>query len=68
MGVPHKCPKCEGYGKLLYDPNNPFGGSISTGPWHCNPCGGTGIIWSSDPVIVCKPFRTEQLPADTETY
>ena len=60
MGVPHKCPKCDGYGQLLYDPNNPFGqGTTVAGPWFCPACTGTGVIWSTDPVVVCKPFRDE---------
>jgi len=48
-GTPVKCPKCDGMGQLLYDPQNPYAswvGSV-TGPWSCPPCGGTGIMWAS---------------------
>lgn len=43
---PHKCPKCDGYGWLQYDPTMPFGANTSAGPWQCPACSGTGILWS----------------------
>ena len=66
MAKPYKCPKCNGVGMLGYDPNNPFReiGTVS-GPWHCIPCGGTGIIWSTDPVIpIAVPIVVEPPPAE----
>lgn len=46
---PHRCPVCEGRGKLQYDPVNPFVEVASSAAgvpmWECRPCGGTGIVW-----------------------
>lgn len=51
--TPHKCPVCEGRGKLSYDPANPFANSAlnfwSAGSimplWSCHACAGTGVLW-----------------------
>ena len=49
--TPHRCPVCEGHGVVGYPPGTPAGQPFtgsSTGPWECRPCGGTGIVWSSE--------------------
>ena len=46
MGIPYKCPKCDGLGQLLFNPQMPYSSTTSTGPWQCDACLGTGIIYS----------------------
>ena len=49
-----KCPKCDGYGQLQYDPQNPFSqGSTNAGPWHCNNCMGTGVVYIQSTCCPC---------------
>lgn len=48
--TPHKCPVCNGAGKLNR-PSYVAGDqrswvTNSPGPWPCKPCSGTGILWS----------------------
>lgn len=54
---PHKCPKCDGVGKLCYDPNNP----VMTGSylWNCNACV-NGIILV--PEFPPKEIDFQELP------
>ena len=50
MSRPYLCPKCNGFGQLLYDPNMPFAaGNTNAGPWPCPVCLSTGIIWDTSP-------------------
>lgn len=46
MSTPHKCPKCDGKGWLLFDPQMPYAtASTSSGPWKCDVCQ-EGVLWS----------------------
>ncbi len=49
MPIPHKCPVCDGCGRVSRPPGvagdvQGFS-STSAGPYRCRPCMGTGIIW-----------------------
>jgi len=47
---PHKCPKCNGFGYLQYNPSMPFSGcSTSLGPWKCDVCN-NGVLWTGKTV------------------
>lgn len=57
MPTPHKCPKCDGRGQLQYDPRMPFStGHTSCGPWPCDACGSTGILWSHGSPLPEPPY------------
>lgn len=43
--TPHRCPVCEGKGRVLFDPDNPHQRFSSVQDWPCRPCGASGIIW-----------------------
>lgn len=47
--TPHKCPVCEGIGKVQYDPVDPFrvNNALLSQPsnWPCKACAGTGVLW-----------------------
>ena len=56
--TPHKCPCCNGTG-LRNIPrcvagDQPEYTSTSCGPWPCNPCGGTGIVWEQDEIPIVE--------------
>lgn len=44
MSEPHKCPVCNGEGKV-YDPDATSTGLTKT----CHACSGTGIVWEPKP-------------------
>jgi hypothetical protein len=60
MSMPHKCPVCNGTGKVSIPPNTP--GDVGSwtsderGPWDCHACKGTGILWEFDPVNIPSVF------------
>jgi hypothetical protein len=55
---PHRCPRCDGRGKLPYNPDNPYGGAeTSAGPWMCPSCFGQGILWWIAPDYLPSPSR-----------
>ena len=43
---PHKCPVCDGRGRVLFDPENPFKRGSSVQDWACKPCSGSGVLWA----------------------
>lgn len=51
--TPHKCPVCDGTGLVSRPPG--IAGDLDswtdtrTGPFPCQPCNGTGVLWSSPP-------------------
>ena len=49
---PYNCPACNGAGKLNRPPwiagDQMTFESSNAGPWPCNACKGTGIIWNSN--------------------
>lgn len=48
--IPHKCPVCDGSGLVSRPPgvaaDQPVFSGTSCGPWPCNACGGSGVLWS----------------------
>ena len=48
--TPHKCPVCDGSGKVTRPPwvagDQPIWTSSGTETYDCNACHGTGIVWS----------------------
>jgi hypothetical protein len=46
--TPHRCPVCNGVGRVKFDPLDPFNESSTTAPtsWQCHGCGGAGVVWS----------------------
>jgi len=47
MNTPHKCPVCEGSGKVparLYDPCDARPGAVTV----CCPCNGKGVVWHKE--------------------
>jgi hypothetical protein len=42
---PHRCPVCDGKGRVLFDPENPHGHHSAVQDWPCKPCGASGIVW-----------------------
>jgi hypothetical protein len=52
--IPHKCPVCDGTGKVSRPPwiagdVNEYPASSSCGHYPCKACQGKGIIWESNP-------------------
>lgn len=61
--IPHKCPVCNGSGKVSRPPNiagdvHSWSGSTNCGPWQCNACLGSGIIWGV--VNIVKDTESER--------
>ncbi len=65
MSTPHKCPVCDGTGKVSRPPH--IAGDqkswmdSSSGPYDCQPCLGTGVLWEldfSDPPVRIAPHET----------
>jgi hypothetical protein len=62
---PHRCPVCDGAGKVSRPPWEPgdvphvdlgrLGSFTSTGTYQCNACLGTGVIW--EPLDLCDCGR-----------
>ncbi len=47
MGIPHKCPVCEG--RINLPPDFYGGRSTNAAMEVCRACGGTGIVWEVTP-------------------
>jgi DnaJ-class molecular chaperone len=47
--TPHKCPVCDGSGLVNRPPwvagDQQVFWTSSCGPWQCNACGGSGVLW-----------------------
>jgi len=51
MSVPHKCPVCNGRGKVPADFYNKWiDGSAHAGEETCRTCQGTGLVWGEAPI------------------
>jgi hypothetical protein len=52
---PHKCPACDGQGTTMHPPwvagDQQFWVGGGNGPWPCQACNGTGIIWSFEVAV-----------------
>ena len=61
-----RCPKCNGMGWLLYDPDAPFAGAnTNAGPWRCPVCI-NGVIYDDGVRHGTKPsdpFDINKAPA-----
>lgn len=69
MSVPHRCPVCLGRGVVSYPPGVAAGqsfASTSAGPWPCQPCGGTGLLWSAITAFPVNPTWYAALPPVAE--
>ena len=66
---PFTCPVCSGSGKVSRPPwvagDAPSWTSAGGGPYPCNACVGTGIVWAPE-VVVTSPLRLEMNPATTD--
>lgn len=60
MGTPHKCPVCNGTGKVSTPPHIAGDvevyGSSNGYTWQCNACKGSGIVWEWDAVNIPSVF------------
>lgn len=59
--TPHKCPVCEGTGKVSRPPwvagdVYEWVSSSSCGPYTCSACNGTGLVWSNDNEAMLEGF------------
>jgi len=68
---PHKCPVCNGSGKVFWPPSadsDPGSSGDLAGHWDCRACDGTGIVWepaqSLEPKITVK--FVPHTPANTD--
>ena len=43
--IPHRCPVCEGKGRVLFNPDDPHAFRSNVEDWPCRPCGATGVLW-----------------------
>jgi len=62
MATPHKCPVCEGCGKVQWPPGytgSPFFAAMRTDGYTCPTCNGTGIVWEPDLPIVKARYAIE---------
>lgn len=59
MSTPHKCPCCDGSGKVSRPPgvagDQVSWVSGSVGPWDCQACSGQGIVWGPLAPVVYVP-------------
>lgn len=50
--IPHRCPVCTGQGKVNKPPyvagDQETWVSNSAGPWPCQACNGSGILWEAE--------------------
>jgi len=71
MAIPHKCPVCEGSGKLFQSDvaSSPFTipttAPLPTYYKSCNSCNGTGIVWEPEHLVVGPSYPWPQLIPDS---
>jgi hypothetical protein len=59
--IPHKCPVCDGTGKVSRPPHVagdvPSWSDSSGGPYNCRACKGTCLVWEAETVSIPTPFE-----------
>lgn len=60
MSVPHKCPVCDGAGKV--SATTCVNGISGTCDVVCHACDGKGIVWSPDAYAPCMPYPVYEPP------
>lgn len=54
MEYPHKCPKCDGTGKLKFNPLDPYTVTFSVSLWDCDCCSNGIVFTNSDGCDITK--------------